>query len=119
VNWRVLLVAGMLGLAVVGCGSKEGGSTDRPSYIPSQQQRPKRPAEAHPEQAASRWTGEEKQQFETNRFICSSETQAQLAKELGVHNDIGSIAHADGLEYRNRMDMQIAAEEGCLKGLGD
>jgi hypothetical protein len=63
------------------------------------------------------WTSEEKQQFETNRVLCASEPQEQLASEWEVHNDAGSIAHAIGLEYRNRQDMQIAAEEGCLEAL--
>jgi hypothetical protein len=63
------------------------------------------------------WTSEEKQQFETNRVLCASEPQVQLASEWEVHNDAGSIAHAIGLEYRNRQDMQIAAEEGCLEAL--
>ena len=63
------------------------------------------------------WTSEEKQQFETNRLLCASEPQEQLASEWEAHNDAGSIAHAIGLEYRNRQDMQIAAEEGCLEAL--
>lgn len=63
------------------------------------------------------WTSEEKQPYETNRLLCASEPSEQLASEWEVHNDAGSIAHAIGLEYRNRQDMQVAAEEGCLAAL--
>ena len=63
------------------------------------------------------WTSEEKQQFETNRVICASEPQEQLAGEYNVHDDVGSIAHAVGREFRLRQDMEIAAEEGCLEAL--
>jgi hypothetical protein len=79
-----------------------------------QRQKSKHPSSAGP---PADWTAEEKQQFETIRVLCASEPQRQLASEWEVHNDPGSIAHAIGLEYRNRQDMQIAAEEGCLEAL--
>ena len=63
------------------------------------------------------WTHEEKQQYEENRLLCASESQQQLANEWNVANNPAAIAHAIGREYRNRQDMEIAAEEGCLAAL--
>ena len=63
------------------------------------------------------WTSEEKQQYEIAKGICGSEPLSQLASEWNTSADPGSVAHAYGLEYRNRPDMVIATEEGCLAAL--
>jgi len=63
------------------------------------------------------WTREEKQQYEIAKGICGSEPLSQLASEWNTSADPSSVAHAYGLEYRNRPDMVIATEEGCLAAL--
>ncbi len=63
------------------------------------------------------WTSEEKQNYALNKEICASEPLSQLASEYHVAVNPAAAAHAVGLEYRNREDMEIAAEEGCLAAL--
>jgi hypothetical protein len=69
-------------------------------------------AELHEELSGNALT-----QFQIAYDTCSSEPQAQLAKEWGVENEPTSIAHAFGNEYM--IEVHEAVEEGCLRALSD
>jgi hypothetical protein len=125
-----ILVVTVLGL--LGCSSSGSTTTSGQTQAAKHQRQPPKTGKfegsffggkkggTHTETSTSfpaDWTHEEKQQHEANRLLCASESQRQLANEWNVANNPAAIAHAIGREYRNRQDMEIAAEEGCLAAL--